>query len=275
MIKLVCLDIDGTLLNNKHELPKENIDSIKRAVEKGVLVTLASGRMFNSARFFGKKIGINAPIITMNGAFVMDEANNKVVVNHPFKREEITELVKILKEFGIRPNIYNVDTMFVAENPERYEIMNRQIPHDERYKIKLIDENYTYDDLLKEYGDGLYKCIIFPDMSDKTVIKRKVLEKLDLSIVESHVSNYEFTSKLANKGEAVLELSEYYGFSKDEVMTVGDSENDLSMIQAVENSVAMGNALEIIKKNAKYITKTNDEMGVSHIIEKVVLNNEF
>ena len=275
MIKLICLDIDGTLLNSNHELSEQNIVSIKKAVDKGVKVTIATGRMLQSAYFFGQKIGINAPIITMNGAYVKDFENNKEVANHPFKREELVDLIAVLDKFNLKPNIYNMDTMFVSENINRYQEMNKAIPMEQRYKIKEINESFTYDDLISEHGDEILKAITFPELSDKALIKEKVLEKHNLSVVESHYTNLEFTSSSATKGNAVLELAEYFGFNNDEVMTVGDSENDLSMIKAVENSVAMGNASDIIKKYAKHLTKTNDENGVSYIIEKLVIESEF
>lgn len=275
MIKLICLDIDGTLLDSNHKVTEKNMDSLKRAIDKGVLITIASGRMFPSAKFFGKVIGINAPLITMNGAYVKDDVNDKVVADFPMKKEDVIKLYAILKEFDIKPNLYTVDTMFVSERADRYNEMNKLIPVEERYKIVSLNEEYGYEELFRDHGHELYKCIIFPKISDKPSIKKRVLEELNLSIVESHETNYEFTSVDATKGNAVLKLAEYYGFKNEEVMTVGDSENDLSMIEAVENSVAMGNASDLIKKKAKYMTKTNDESGVSYIIEKVVMKNEF
>lgn len=273
MIKLICLDIDGTLIRTDHTVSKRNIEAIKKATQKGVYVTIASGRMFPSASFFGEEIGINAPIITMNGAYVKDPKTLEEISKVNLKEEEIKVIIDVLDKYQLYPNFYNKDTMYVTGNLERYEEMNKVIPIARRFKVKPLDKDkYWYLDMLKDNKNEIFKGITFPkNLDKKEEIKKEILSKIDISIVESHISNYEFNSKKATKGNAVLSLANFLNIKNDEIMTVGDSENDLSMIKAVENSVAMGNASELIKRNAKHLTLSNDEDGVAHIIEKLVL----
>lgn len=152
-----------------------------------------------------------------------------------------------------------------------YKLINSEV--DEEWRIKF-DEELNFDQAYSKYGDMILKSIFINESTDHEKLmkaKQEIAKFDDLEVVSSWTNNFEIMAKGTSKGRAVEKLTKILGISKDEVICIGDSENDLSMIEFAGLGVAMGNADDIIKEKANYVTDTNVNSGVGKVIEKFVL----
>lgn len=273
MVKLICLDMDGTLLDSNLEISPANREAILRARSKGIQVTLATGRMYASALAYAKELDIDIPIIAMNGALIkhpISEAKLKDLIIRPDLLERV---IRVLQAKNLRPNFYNEFTLFVGDGLERYRRMLANASFDSRYAFKVIDETYTYDDLIREAGGTIQKGILFPkpEMMEEV---RMILKQIgELSIVSSSPGNIEVTHEEANKGNAIKALGESLGISTNDIMAIGDSENDRSMLDVAGYPIIMGNAGPTLKAGKGFITQDNNNDGVALAIRKYALGD--
>ncbi|WP_288479572.1 Cof-type HAD-IIB family hydrolase [uncultured Clostridium sp.] len=275
-IKLICTDMDGTLLNTDHTVSDKNKATLKKAIDKGIIIAISTGRLFTSANFYRELIGINTPIISSNGAYIKDRNTNKVIYENGLSLEETIEIYTILKNYNLSIFFNTWDTAISDKeflNNHAYLISNEGITNEED-KTKFIVEKDLINVLNKKNGEILKAiCIDYSKENIKEIqLARKEIEKLDkYEVVCSSPYNFEIMKKGTSKGNAVKTLAEMLGINKEEIMCIGDSENDLSMIEYAGVGVAMGNALDIVKEKAKYITLDNDHSGVAAAIEKYAL----
>lgn len=276
-IKLICIDMDGTLLNNNHEISKENKEALKKARDLGVNIAITTGRLFNSARYYSDLIGINTAVIASNGAYINTNYNKKPLLEVPLSKDMIIKIYKIVSKYGLFPN-FNSHNTVLRENPiedtHAYYIMNKGLSGDK--KIKFIVDADTFEKTLLEFKDNIYKCIVIEDGENKDNLwaAKKELKEIfgnKLHIVSSGNNNFEVMLGTVSKGNAVEFLAKELSISPSEVMCIGDSENDLSMIEFAGVGVAMANALDSVKATADYITDTNNNSGVAKAIEHFVL----
>lgn len=271
MVKLICLDMDGTLLNSRLEVSAQNRLAVQAARDKGIAVTLATGRMFGSALSYARELDLETPIIAMNGALTKHPVNGKKLRDIPIGREKLRLILDLLIQEGYRPNFYDEYNLFVGEGLKRYRQMRILSKQDPRYAIRLIEEGFTYKDLIEEAGDRIQKGIFFPGALLRLPLQEKLLEIGGLSVVSSSPDNLEITHKEADKGKAVLQLAADLGIDPQEVMAIGDSENDKSMLLASGYPVAMGDASDSVRSAARYVTDTNDLDGVALAIRRFAL----
>ncbi len=271
-IKLICIDMDGTLLKDQQIVSEENKKAIKEAIEKGVKVAITTGRMYDCAKLYSKEIGLDTPIIASNGAFI--GYKDEVIYNNPLSISNIKAFLDVTKKYNLNSYVTaNFGIISDYELPEThvYKVLNKTLNEDERIKLLVTND---MNKAMEEYNGQILKGVCVDGQHiDELVKARKELEDLnmDVEIVSSWDDNFEIMKKGSSKGEAVKALTEYLGLKQDEVMCIGDSENDLSMIKYAGVGVAMGNAIEKVKKSADYITDTNVNDGVAKAIRKFVI----
>lgn len=273
-IKLICIDMDGTLLNSKHEISEKNKAAIRMATEKGVKIAITTGRLFTSARLYANMLGIKAPIISSNGAFIREKDEDRVIYKSVLSQDELLDIYNVIKKYDLL-TYFNMPNTIISERPvpseHSYKIMNSKTKNEED-KVKFI-ENVDLKEIFKQYDGQILKAICIEE-EDKEKLNRAKQELSQLGkfeVVSSWANNFEIMAKGTSKGNAVKHLAEILGIKQEEVMCIGDSENDLSMITYGGVGVAMGNALEILKAEAQFVTDTNEEDGVAKAIEKFVL----
>ncbi|MCF8011220.1 MAG: Cof-type HAD-IIB family hydrolase [Clostridiales bacterium] len=265
MYKLVALDLDDTLLNTNREISQATRQVLSTAMENGVYVTLATGRMFRSALPFAKDLGIHTPLITYQGALVKHPQNEEVLFHRPVSLDLAVDIVQRIKKYGYHINIYLDDFLYVAEDREegrRYARLSRiplEIVGDledfmfssqvDPTKVLVVSEEYLLDELAGE---------LMPVYRDR------------LHITKSKPHFLEFSHPSGTKGCALHAVADYYGVAQSEVIAVGDSYNDLEMIEWADLGVVMGNAREEIRARADYVTYSNDEEGIEHVFKKFV-----
>lgn len=271
--KLICIDMDGTLLSDAKKVPEENIIAIKKARELGVKIAITTGRMFTSARYFAELIEAFGPVIASNGAYIREHDGEKEIEKYILGKENALNILEVLKNYDIN-TFFNTHLGIVTNKPvadgNTYMEMNKKLPED--LKIKF----FVYDDLkngIEIHHEEILKCIcIDKDLDKISEIKKEILKIPNLEVVSSHLDNFEIMTKGVSKGRAVEAIAKYYKIKREEIICIGDGENDLSMIEFAGLGIAMGNASDEVKAVAGYTTDTNENAGVAKAIEKFILS---
>ncbi|AOR24548.1 Cof-type HAD-IIB family hydrolase [Clostridium taeniosporum] len=272
--KLVCIDMDGTLLNGHSNISDRNKEALKKAVNKGVQIAISTGRIFASADYFAGLIGIKTDLISCNGAYIKNRSTNEVIYSNTLTDEQVLKIHDTIKDHNFKIIYYTHDTAIVdSKFPENhtYNITNKLVSDDK--KIKFFIES-DISKILKNYSNKIIKVICIDNSENKNTllnVKNNLLKFSDIETVSSGDNNFEVMQKGVSKGNAAKILSEKLGIKQDEVICIGDNENDLSMIKFAGLGVAMGNGSDIVKKSANYITDTNTNDGVAKAIERFIL----
>lgn len=270
--KLICIDMDGTLLNDEKTVSERSIRTIKDAVEKGVRVAVCTGRLFTSADYYANLIGSKIPVIAANGAYIREKDENRIIYKSPLSIEQCRKILKIVKKFDMYPHFNTPEAVLTEKmvyTSQGYAEANKTLPPDRQIKIEVISD---WEETFKKYEENIMKCIIADKDADKLSEAKKLMtEGADLEVVSSMRDNIEVMNAGTSKGRAVEILAGFYGIKMEEVICIGDSENDLSMIEYAGMGVAMGNGEDYVKEAAQYITDTNNNDGVAKAIEELVL----
>lgn len=272
-IKLICIDMDGTLLMDQQNIAEEDKNAIKEAVEKGVIVAITTGRIYDCARMYSDTIGLKTPIIASNGAYI-GGVNDEEIYNNPLKQSDLEDFNIITKKNNLFTYVNtNWGIVSTVELPEDYvyKVLNKTLPKDKQVRLEVVKD---LDEAFKKYkGEILKGVCVEKEFKDKLKEAKEELIACttDLEVVSSWDDNFEIMKKGSSKGEAVQMLAKYLGISQEEVMCIGDSENDLSMITWAGTGVAMGNAIDSVKEVANYVTSDNKHGGVAEAIRKFVL----
>lgn len=263
-IKLVAIDIDDTLLNSKHEITDRTRDALYAAQDKGCTVILVTGRMYAAAKRYAKALGLNTPLMTCQGAQITDIKTDEVLYSRTVPLALAREVADICEARGLHIQYYIGDNYYYAKEGEPADYYAalagfRGIPVGSPVSEKITEEPVKM------------LCLDQPD-----VILQLQQEMIDhfggkLAIAISKPRFLEFTHPEAIKGRTVANFANQLGIAQEEVMAIGDSFNDITMIQYAGKGVAMGNADARIKAVADEIAPSNDEDGVAVMIEKYVL----
>lgn len=265
--KMICLDIDGTLLNSKHQITEETKKAIKAAVnEKGIPVILVSARMPKGIIFLQKELEIEAPIICYSGALVLDK-NGETLFQKHMSVLDIKEVYTVAKRLGVHVSLYKDDEWCIEKMDEwvrqEYEITS-VIPN-------VINFEFLFEVWEKEdSGSNKILCMADPD---KINLLKKQLKIDSLNIYPSKPTYLEIMPKGASKTSAIEILRKKFNIKQSEILAAGDNYNDMDMIEYAGLGVAMGNAPDEVKKCADFVTLSNDEDGVAEVIKKFCLGN--
>jgi len=273
-VRLIVSDIDGTLVGKSGKVSERTIKAFHECEKRKIPVIVASGRTFYGARNLAIEAGLNAPIISANGGRCdMDAAGQ----NAPVYEDTIDDQMSLaiynrLKKAGCFMTSYVGKRIYVLNETNGYGSTCS-------YKseaVRGLDYVFIDDEalFLKEGTVHPYKYEAYSD--DKALmdeLKHDFLS-MGLSVSSAFPFNLEIMPANGGKAKAIRALSEMMGVTMDEVMAIGDGSNDLGMIEAAGVSVAMGNAVEVLKKAAKYIAPDVEEDGAAIMIEKFALTEE-
>lgn len=270
--KLICIDMDGTLLDDKKEISSKNLNALKNASEKGVKIAVCTGRLFASARYYAELIGVKAPVIASNGAYIREKDRDDVIYELSIGVDKCKKLQNILNKYNFNV-YYNEHDSVITKNGffegNTYAVMNKNLS--DKNKIKLITVE-DIDKVIEDEGDNILKCICISDDYESLAKAKDEISKTGyFEVVSSNKDNIEIMIKGVSKGRAVKVLADFYNILPTEVICIGDNENDFSMIEFAGLGVAMGNATDHVKEIANYIADTNNNHGVAKVIEKFVL----
>jgi Cof subfamily protein (haloacid dehalogenase superfamily) len=264
--KLMAVDIDGTLLNNQGNITEATRHAIRLGVESGLIFTISTGRPIQGVEHFNEALGLDLPYITYNGSMVVMGKSRDVLYEQKMDPEDARSIYGLGVEYGATVIVWAHNVLYVnrlSEDAILYSKAARQaallmeepaaVLESGVSKILWIDTIPNIDRDLKEVGGRLSGNVNY------------------------HTSNpiyLEFVDKKASKAIAMEKLGEHFGIRREEMIAVGDGFNDLSMIEYAGLGVAMANAVDEIKSKADYVTLSNEEDGVAHVIRKFVLGTE-
>lgn len=270
MYKLLALDMDGTLLNSDHKVSERNKEFIEKAKEKGIRVVLLSGREPGSIKHFSDELGLDGLISGFNGGIITDNKVEEIYFNCCLD-EGLARKTILMGQENMCSVVFLGDLLLVEDkNDLRYKTFEKYVI----VPVKEVGKLYPYLEENKLWNK-IHKVLI----SDENSILKSFKEKLEtetenkMSLLFSLPFFLEAFNKNVSKGKALEEIGKIYNVKKEEIIAIGDGENDISMIQYAGLGIAMGNAPDKVKRVADYVTLSNNNDGVSHIIEKYILND--
>ncbi|MCS7175084.1 Cof-type HAD-IIB family hydrolase [Pseudothermotoga sp.] len=274
MIKLVCIDLDGTLLNNQKHISKMDKQAVKRAVELGVHVTIFTGRSFGSASHYLRELEIQIPAVFQNGALIIDPVSMKIYQRIELDSKVASHFVELCRLNGVYPAIYEsffAEKDILVEKP--YEGAFAQYFQLNSHRIRMVK------DLLKvlEHRPSVVEIALVGKIEDVNKLTQQVEESLRdvYTPIENQRKDGETFVEIfgpnVGKERALEFFLKMYRVRPDEVMYIGDNLNDESIMRMVGIAVAMQNAPDEIKRIATYVTDSNDECGVAKALERFVL----
>ena len=276
-IKLVALDLDGTLFDNSSRISKRNLTAIRSITDKGIHVVISTGRPFEGIPFDQiKGTGINYAI-TANGSGIYEISTGKCLYENAMDEELVTPILNFLLTRDIHMDAFiggkgytpiqcveTAQKLTVPSSIKNYIITTRtrldnilQFIHENQLKVQKMTLNFY------PAADGT--------LIDRATVRKFLVSNPSITTVCGGYNNLEFTRADANKGVGLRKLAEIVGVNPDATMAIGDTENDLAIIEAAGIGVAMGNATDAVKARADYVTTTNTKDGVAAAIEHFIL----
>ena len=261
MIKFVATDIDGTILIPEGKFRESVKSCIKELQELGIKVVLVTGRMNKAALLIRDELGLYTPVVSYQGGLVND--GGKILYERYLSEDYANKLIEWARSEKIHINLYNDDILY--SEFDNYEI--------QRYAgVQHVD--YVVKDFNKIKKDRVNKILAIDyNNADRISKYEKELPKLfpELYIIKSTPYFLEFSNPEASKYCAVKFLQKYWGLNDDEILTIGDQNNDIALLEAGGIKVAMGNATEELKTVADYVTESVYDDGFVRAIENFVL----
>lgn len=273
-IRMIGLDLDGTLLNENKELTEYTRKVLAQAIEQGVIVLVATGRPATGVPQVLRELPGMRYMLTSNGGRILDMHEEKIIYECPVPYDSAVRILRIFEEYDTLREIYFDGQGYVQED---------ELARTDHYVPKAPMAAYIrntrktvpdiWEKMQEMQGRGLDKVHgIFANQEEKREAEEKLAALGGLSVSGSLGNNLEVNAEGVNKGTGLLKLGALLGIQREEIMAFGDGGNDLEMLRAVGFGVAMENATEEVKAAADYITLSNEEDGVAKAIEKFVLN---
>ncbi len=276
-IKLVALDLDGTLFDNSSRISERNLTAIRSITDKGIHVVISTGRPFEGIPFDQiKGTGINYAI-TANGSGIYEIFTGKCLYENAMDEELVTPILNFLLTRDIHMDAFIGGKGYT---PVQCVETAQKLTVPSSIKNYIITTRTRLDNILQFIHENQLKVqkmtLNFYPAADGTLIDRETVRKFlvsnpSITTVCGGYNNLEFTRADANKGVGLRKLAEILGVNPDATMAIGDTENDLAIIEAAGIGVAMGNATDAVKARADYVTTTNTKDGVAAAIEHFIL----
>ena len=273
MIKLIAMDLDGTLLNDEKQIPQVNKEAIEEAQKQGVYIVLCSGRSAQSMQRLVNELKLNVPgqyYITSNGARIMEGGKLTPIYTCSLPQGTVHELIKIGREHGdiVNSHVYVGDTFYV----ERF------FPQTERY-IQLSGSNCEVVENLEVYENEDMPKFLFNSLGsfDQLVeLQESLKDHLPdgIQMFRSAKTLLEFVNKDAGKWNAVAYLAKYLNIQNNQILCIGDNENYISMVAGAGFGGAPNNAVESLKNVADYVSELNNNDGAVADIIRYYMNKD-
>lgn len=273
---LIAFDLDGTLLNEKQQIPTSTIQIIKQLQDRGNQIAVATGRSYSACKYYAKMIQADY-VVSCNGALIVDEKRQEILQQNPLSRETAKEVLSILYDHHDKLKIqwdshqtYYTNNVLPFEQ-EYVDAFLTQYPQ-ETFSMKVVDSQKAFqefhENILEE--EEIYQIFTF-SMVKPPLEYESVLERLqnfkDIQYVDFKTNYTDVTRTGVSKGNALDFLAKRHELVRDQVMAFGDHHNDVTMMSYAGVSVAMGNGEEEIKEIAKHVTRSNKQNGVEWFLK--------
>ena len=267
-IKMIAIDLDDTLLRDDISISDYTKETLQKAMAKGVKIVIATGRMFQAARPWGKAIGLgDVPMICYTGSLTGLCESGKLIRNVRVEKETALDILQTIKDHGWYAQTYIDDNLYVDTKNDWTRNYEKQCG----VTAEAIGETFYHPE------KGPTKILVCEYDLEKMKHIESVLQEKYGSLVNQVKSKpyfFEMNNKECSKGKAVLSLAEEWGIQADEIMTFGNGNNDVSMLSMIPWGFAVANATTSAKQAAAHETASNNEDGVAKAVEKYVLLGE-
>ena len=265
-IKLIALDVDGTIMDRNFNISGQVKKSIKKALDKGIYVLIATGRMYSATVPIARYLGLTTPLIVYQGSLIQEfYQSNKILMHHTVPSDISLHVIKDLRQYGVQINAYLNDNLYAESiSPILDEYASKR--NTDVVKVENF-EDITKFEPTKILGLD-YDTILIDKIRNELKEKYKGI----INISKSTPNFCEFVNNKCSKANSILFLAEKWGIDQSQIMAIGDQENDREMLEIAKIGVAMRNGDKELQKMADYITETVDNNGVAHAIEKFILN---
>ena len=263
--RLIAMDLDDTLLTDELTVSERTREAMRQAVARGVRLTIATGRMFASAQQVARQVGLNVPIITYQGSLVRNLLDGQVLYERFVPVEAAARLYEYCAERRLHLQTYIKDRLFAAADSDKLQAY--AVQSDIAYTV-----TGEFASLVTTSPEQT-KLLIIDEPARLDAMKPELAAMLgpDVHLTKSKDHYLELLHREGTKGHALRFLADYYGIPLEETIAVGDAWNDREMIEVAGLGVAMANAVPGLKELADYVTLSNNEDGVRHVLEKFVL----
>lgn len=272
MIKLIALDLDGTLLTDDKKITENTTEILRQAKDAGVYIVLCTGRPLFAIQPFIDHLGLRDQAdysITFNGSTVQKNDTGESLLAHSLSYEEVKIAHAEMTKLGLPLDVISMDTVIhlpapFKEHMSEYERMNPLMKVEDS-EIEMLDPTRVFNKMVVGL-DQTYLDERIPKISDEL--------HATFNIMKSRPDLLEIIHKKASKANGIAQLADYLGIKQSEVMAIGDEENDRSMIEYAGLGVVMENGTKSMKEIAQFVTKSNEDDGVAYAVEKFVLNKK-
>lgn len=272
--KLVAIDLDGTLLTDNKEITEENIKVLKQLLDNNVEVVIATGRRYWSAKKFIEKLGVNIIIMSNNGNIVRSIKDDEVLIKKYLEYEDFIKLIKEAKAKDLHPIIH------ADHYKEGYDLIIEFDINDYRYKNYIRDNEKRYKIInnLYNYTNSKVLVICFLDDYDKlkdfnNYIKNKYPQKYNAHIMSNLTKSgpiLEIMNPLGSKWKTLKDYCNDKNINSNEIIAIGDDNNDIEMIKNAGLGIAMKNSTDKVKKVSNLISnRSNNESGVAYELRHI------
>lgn len=270
MIKLVTIDLDGTLFDNQKRISDKNKIAIKKAKELGCHVVIATGRPLNGVLPVLKELDLlddTDYCIIYNGAKIFNVKTKELVFSSSITGLDVKDLYHEALRLNTYLQAFCIDETLITKEHNPYTDIEASLNH-------IKDELYDFD-TIKDNDLFLKFMMVNNEETLNRVIKEiNPLFKEKYSMVRSSPIFLEFLNKNTNKGNALVALANYLNIPIEDTMAIGDQDNDISMIKASGFGVCMANGVDEAKCAADFITLDNESSGVAYAFEKFILEQK-
>ena len=260
--KLIALDLDGTVIGADLIVPPRVKKAIQRAIGAGIVVTLATGRMFRAALPYARELGLQAPLICYQGAMIKSPIDQQVLYHQPVPLYLARQVMEVVQEKGLHLNVYLDDHLYVSQ-VNRWALAYANIA-----RVPL----HAVGDLAAFLNADPTKMVVVSDPPVNDVVSRELKERFRdvLFITKSYPIFCEVAHPACSKSQALARLCDLLGIRREETVAVGDNANDADMVEWAGLGVAMGNATQEVLDVAQAVTSTVQEDGVARILEQLL-----
>ena len=272
-IKLIAMDMDGTLLDASQKIPQQNLTALQAAIARGVHIAICSGRAASDVSFFASDAGLpDCHVLSLNGACCLMRPHTQPYAVRYIEAAPADQVIDTMRRFNVT---------FAAFQPSRVIVVHGDDAVNKKHwgtHVARADANaylYGMEALDAHKGEGICKFVyIDRDRAPRIERVREALLPIGgLNVSSSWTNNLELMAEGVSKGTALMELAERLGIPRTQVMAMGDYDNDLDMIEYAGLGVAMVNGAERVKRAAQFVAPPNTEFGVATAIHRFVLND--
>ena len=273
-IKLVACDMDETLLGSEKEVSNRTLSAINKLRERGIAVTICTGRMFSTLEQYIELLEIEGGVIACNGGEIVDAESGEYISKKELNTRAAFDFLEFADEYGIEYSIMATSGYWTRRDSffhARYAIYTRINPRSPLTNCALhvleAGEEFSRDLSILKIN------VQITSAEKRSIVDKYLKNKERMYLTTSGKELFELLPCDVSKGAGLLDLCRYMNISAGEVCAFGDYNNDLSFLSVAGLPIAVENAVDVVKKAAVYVTGRNDEEGVADALEKLFLRD--